>query len=81
MGSDLMLAAVADDYTGGSDMAGMLAGEGVRTVQMFGVPDAGQIDYSEVVSLDHDEAFRPWKLGIQAGETAKVGQGEVAEIH
>jgi uncharacterized protein YgbK (DUF1537 family) len=39
MDSDLLLAAIADDYTGGSDMAGMLAGEGVRTVQMFGVPD------------------------------------------
>jgi uncharacterized protein YgbK (DUF1537 family) len=39
MSSEVMLAAIADDYTGGSDMAGMLAGAGVRTVQMFGVPD------------------------------------------
>lgn len=43
MGSDLAVAAIADDYTGGSDMAGMLAGEGVRTVQMFGVPDENAI--------------------------------------
>ncbi|HYO83829.1 MAG TPA: 3-oxo-tetronate kinase [Bryobacteraceae bacterium] len=36
----LRLGAIADDFTGGSDMAGMLASRGVRTVQTFGVPSA-----------------------------------------
>ncbi|MBC7924726.1 MAG: four-carbon acid sugar kinase family protein [Bryobacteraceae bacterium] len=37
--SRTLLAAIADDYTGGSDMAGMLASQGVRTLQTFGQPD------------------------------------------
>src|SRR4051794_40757408 len=35
MPETLLLAAIADDYTGGSDMAGMLAAHGVRTLQTF----------------------------------------------
>ncbi len=34
----LLLGAIADDYTGGADLAGMLAERGVSTVQTFGVP-------------------------------------------
>jgi uncharacterized protein YgbK (DUF1537 family) len=40
----LLLGAIADDYTGGSDMAGMLATQGVRTLQTFGLPDEETID-------------------------------------
>ena len=36
----MLLGAIADDYTGGSDLAGMLAERGVRTLMHFGVPDA-----------------------------------------
>ncbi len=35
----MLLGAIADDYTGGSDLAGMLAERGVRTLMHFGVPD------------------------------------------
>lgn len=35
----MIFGAIADDYTGGSDLAGMLAGQGVRTLMHFGVPD------------------------------------------
>lgn len=35
----LLLGAIADDYTGGADLAGMLAERGVSTVQTFGVPN------------------------------------------
>ena len=49
MANRLLLAAIADDYTGGSDMAGMLAGEGVRTVQTFGIPEAPLPDVEAVV--------------------------------
>ncbi len=37
----LILGAVADDYTGASDLANTLARAGLRTVQTIGVPDAG----------------------------------------
>ncbi|MBM3736015.1 MAG: four-carbon acid sugar kinase family protein [Acidobacteria bacterium] len=40
----LLLGAIADDFTGGSDLAGMLAERGVATVQTFGVPDAETVD-------------------------------------
>lgn len=36
----IRFAAIADDVTGGSDLAGMLCEQGVRTLQLFGVPDA-----------------------------------------
>ncbi|MCH8532625.1 MAG: four-carbon acid sugar kinase family protein [Saccharospirillum sp.] len=35
-----LLGCIADDYTGASDIASQLAEQGVRTVQLFGVPDA-----------------------------------------
>jgi 3-dehydrotetronate 4-kinase len=37
----LVLGAVADDYTGASDLANTLAQAGLRTMQTIGVPDAG----------------------------------------
>jgi uncharacterized protein YgbK (DUF1537 family) len=33
------LGCIADDFTGGTDLAGMLVKSGLRTVQMIGVPD------------------------------------------
>jgi len=36
----MIFGAIADDYTGASDLAGMLAERGVRTVQTLGLPDA-----------------------------------------
>jgi uncharacterized protein YgbK (DUF1537 family) len=35
----MIFGAIADDYTGGSDLAGMLAERGVRTLMHFGVPE------------------------------------------
>ena len=34
----LILGCIADDFTGGTDLAGMLVKAGMRTVQMIGVP-------------------------------------------
>ena len=42
----LLLGAVADDYTGASDLASTLAGNGLRVVQTIGVP-AADIDLPE----------------------------------
>ncbi|MDB5560830.1 MAG: hypothetical protein JWN11_248, partial [Hyphomicrobiales bacterium] len=36
----MLLGAIADDLTGATDLALMLAREGMRTVQVVGVPDA-----------------------------------------
>jgi len=35
----VLLGCIADDFTGGTDLAGMLVKAGMRTVQMIGVPD------------------------------------------
>ena len=37
----MLLGAVADDLTGATDLCLMLTREGMRTVQVIGVPDAG----------------------------------------
>ena len=36
---ECLLAAIADDFTGGSDLAGMLRERGVKTLLLFGVPE------------------------------------------
>lgn len=36
MSKSCLFGAIADDYTGGSDLAGMLSEQGVRTLQLFG---------------------------------------------
>ena len=34
----VLLGCIADDFTGGTDLAGMLVKAGMRTVQLVGVP-------------------------------------------
>ncbi len=34
----VLLGCIADDFTGGTDLAGMLVKAGMRTVQLIGVP-------------------------------------------
>ncbi len=38
-GKRMLLGCIADDFTGGTDLAGMLVKAGMRTVQLIGVPD------------------------------------------
>jgi uncharacterized protein YgbK (DUF1537 family) len=47
----LLLGCIADDFTGGTDLAGMLARAGMRSVQMIGVPRA---DAASRLALDAD---------------------------
>ena len=35
----VLLGCIADDFTGATDLAGMLVKAGMRTVQLIGVPD------------------------------------------
>ena len=37
----ILLGCIADDFTGATDLAGMLVKHGMRTVQTIGVPEAG----------------------------------------
>ena len=43
-GGRLLFAAVADDDTGASDLAGMLAGQGLRTLLVIDLPEQGRLD-------------------------------------
>ena len=36
-----LLGAIADDFTGATDLASMLVGQGMRAVQLIGVPKPG----------------------------------------
>ncbi|HVB69461.1 MAG TPA: four-carbon acid sugar kinase family protein, partial [Acetobacteraceae bacterium] len=38
----MLLGAIADDFTGATDLASMLVRNGMRTVQRIGVPPAGE---------------------------------------
>lgn len=44
MSGRLLFAAVADDDTGASDLAGMLAGQGLRTLLVIDLPEQRQLD-------------------------------------
>lgn len=44
-GDLLLFGAIADDVTGGADLAGMLAERGVATVQVFGVPSEALLQH------------------------------------
>ena len=44
-----LLGCIADDFTGGTDLAGMLVKHGMRTVQMIGVPEAPPPDDADAI--------------------------------
>ncbi|HKO67885.1 MAG TPA: four-carbon acid sugar kinase family protein, partial [Burkholderiaceae bacterium] len=44
-----LLGCIADDLTGGTDLAGILVKNGMRTVQMIGVPDGAWPDDADAV--------------------------------
>ena len=46
-----LLGCIADDFTGGTDLASMLVMHGMRTVQMIGVPDASVADDVDAVVI------------------------------
>ncbi|MCG8359592.1 MAG: four-carbon acid sugar kinase family protein [Kiloniellales bacterium] len=62
----ILLGCIADDFTGATDLAGTLVREGMRSVQMIGVPSmpAAEVDAEAVVvalksrTIEPDEAIR-----------------------
>jgi len=47
----VLLGCIADDFTGGTDLAGMLVKAGMRTVQLIGVPDGPPPDDVDAVVI------------------------------
>ncbi|MES2113680.1 MAG: 3-oxo-tetronate kinase [Pseudomonadota bacterium] len=47
----ILLGCIADDFTGGTDLAGMLVKAGMRTVQLIGVPDGPPPDDVDAVVI------------------------------
>lgn len=77
MGARLLFGAIADDYTGGSDLAGMLASRGVRTIQTFGVPD----DAVLAAARDAEAVCVSLKSrSIDPAEAVKLSTGALAQL-
>ncbi len=73
MSGRLRLGVIADDYTGGADVAGMIAQHGVRTVQLLGVPTENGIAalagrYEAAVVCLKSRAAAPARARAMAGE-------------
>ncbi|MGZ9709349.1 3-oxo-tetronate kinase [Glaciimonas sp. GNP009] len=49
MTNSILLGCIADDFTGGTDLANMLVREGMRTVQTIGVPDLAPTNVDAIV--------------------------------
>lgn len=49
MTNSILLGCIADDFTGGTDLANMLVREGMRTVQTIGVPDLALTNVHAIV--------------------------------
>lgn len=68
--SEIRFAAIADDYTGGSDLAGMLHAGQIATIQLFGVPER---PLDEIVPEETDAVVVSLKVrSIDAREATRV---------
>src|SRR5215216_8012294 len=69
MTADLVFGAIADDDTGASDLAGMLAEQGVRTLLVLDLPNSDQ--------------FMEWSQGyeavVMAERTRNIAPGAAAQ--
>ena len=61
----LMLGCIADDFTGGTDLAGMLVKAGMRTVQMIGVPQEPIADDVDAVVIALKSRTAPVEEAIE----------------
>ncbi|MET0961661.1 MAG: four-carbon acid sugar kinase family protein, partial [Noviherbaspirillum sp.] len=48
---NVLLGCIADDFTGATDLAGMLVKAGMRTVQLIGVPDGPPPEGADAVVI------------------------------
>lgn len=61
----LLLGCIADDFTGGTDVAGMLVKNGMRTVQTIGVPKDGLPPGVDAVVIALKSRTSPTNLAIE----------------
>ena len=65
----IVLGAIADDFTGATDIANALAKEGMRVVQTIGVPDGGDLPVADAIVIALKSRTAPvqdavdWNLG------------------
>lgn len=62
----MLLGAIADDFTGATDLAGMLVSGGMRTVQLLGVPEGAAPDADAVVVALKSRTIAPGEAVAQS---------------
>lgn len=62
----MLLGAIADDFTGATDLAGMLVRGGMRTVQLLGVPEGAAPDADAVVVALKSRTIAPEEAVAQS---------------
>lgn len=65
-----ILGCIADDFTGGTDLAGMLVKSGMRTIQMIGVPDQALPDDVDAVVIALKSRTCPVEEAVRDSEAA-----------
>ncbi len=66
----VILGCIADDFTGATDLAGMLVKSGMRTVQMIGVPDGPPPDDVDAVVIALKSRTEPVAEAVEASLAA-----------
>src|ERR1700737_1197098 len=61
----VLLGCIADDFTGGTDLAGMLVKHGMRTVQMIGVPAGPAPDDVDAIVIGLKSRSNPAEMAIR----------------
>ncbi len=76
----MLLGAVADDITGATDLCLMLSREGLRTVQIIGVPEQGNLPDADAVVIALKSrsipADRAVKMSVAAARMLQAGGAE-----
>ena len=76
----MLIGAVADDITGATDLCLMLAREGLRTVQIIGVPDQGALPDADaiVIALKSRSipAAQAVEMSVAAAKLLRAGGAE-----
>ena len=70
----MILGVIADDFTGATDVAGMLVGAGMRTVQVIGVPQGPMPDADAVVIALKSRTCAPAEAIAQSLEALRALQ-------
>ena len=67
----VLLGCIADDFTGGTDLAGMLVKHGMRTVQMIGVPERAAARGRRCGGRRAQVAHQPGRRGGRASRSPR----------